>query len=91
MTRQADLPQPPNPLGNDATRGAVQPIIMLAVPKSWTRLVATIVALLFLVTCVVTLMVYLTYKTAQANTDRIEELNRRLSYVEAQASPTTRP
>lgn len=87
MTPQSDLPQPPNPLGNDPTQRAAAPIIMLTVPKSWTRLVVAIVALLFLVTCVVTFMVYLSYRTAQSNTDRIGEINRRLGHLEEAARP----
>lgn len=82
MIPQSDLPQPPNPLGNDPTQRATPPIVMLTVPKSWTRLVVAIVALLFLVTCVVTFMVYLSYMLAQANTDRIDDLYRRVGHIE---------
>jgi hypothetical protein len=72
---------PPNPLGNDP-KPDMAPIAILTVPRIWTRLVIACVTLLFLVVIVVTVMVYLNWRSAQINTQRIIEIERRLGQLE---------
>jgi hypothetical protein len=56
-------------------------ITMLAVPKSWTRLVMAAVILLFMVVGLVTFIVFIQYRSSQANTDRILDLQREIEQL----------
>lgn len=58
-------------------------ITMLAVPKAWTRLVVALCILLFTVVGLVSLMVYVQYKTSQRNTDRILEMQHELDELKS--------
>jgi hypothetical protein len=59
-------------------------IAMLAVPRSWTRLLVAVVVLLGMVVALVSFMVYINWRNTQANTDRIIELQRRLGALEGE-------
>lgn len=93
---------PPNPLGHDlpekrkpgeptaaivaVTQAGPGTPFVLAVPRTWTRLVVAVVTLLFLVVILVSFMVYLSWRSAQLNTQRIIELDKRLGEVEGKAN-----
>jgi len=55
---------------------------MLAIPKSWNRLVGATVGLLFLVVALVAFMVYLNFRTVEANRARIETLQLKVRDLE---------
>lgn len=61
--------EPPSPTPQVAPQ-----VYMLAVPKSWTRLMIVTVSLLFIIVGLVSYIVYINYRIAKDNTERIIEL-----------------
>jgi hypothetical protein len=58
-----------------------QSITMLAVPRSWTRLVRTTVILLMMIVGLVMFIVFMEYRFSQANTDRIMNLQKEIEQI----------
>lgn len=64
-----------------------QNVALLVVPKSWTRLVVAAVSLLGIVVALVTVIVFLSWGQAQANADRILDLQNEVTCLRAHISP----
>jgi hypothetical protein len=67
-----------------------QNVALLVVPKSWTRLVVASVSLLALVVFLVIVIVFLSWGQAQANSDRILDLQNEVTCLKAHVDPCPR-